>query len=74
VISIIVGVSATLTGVYLMFLSVLVFFGYGVTQAPNAATGLLAALVLCVALGLFYVVYRSFKADLKKSPQSPDVR
>jgi len=74
VISIIVGVLATITGLYLAFLSVVVFFGYGVPEAPNAATGLLATVVLCVALGLLYVAYRSLRADFKKSQRSPDVR
>ena len=74
VISIIAGVLATITGLYLTFISVLVFFGYGVPEAPNAATGLLATVVLCVALGLLYVAYRSLRTDFKKSQRSPDVR
>jgi hypothetical protein len=43
IISLIVGVLAGIAGMYLVFLSVVVFEGYGVPEAPNVETGILAA-------------------------------
>ena len=66
IISLIVGVLAGIAGLYLVFLSVVVFEGYGVPEAPNVETGILAVIVLCLAAACLYEAYRLVRFFSKK--------
>ncbi len=58
VVSLIVGVLAAIAGLCLLFLSVAVFEGYGVPEAPNIATATLAVIVLGLAGAVLFESYR----------------
>jgi len=62
----IVGVLAAVAGVYLGVLSVVVFEGYGVPEAPNFETGVLAVIVVCLAAACLYEAYRLLRFVSKK--------
>jgi len=66
VVSLIVGVLAAIAGLYLLFLSVVVFEGYGVPAAPNIATATLAVIVLGLAGAVLFESYRLLRFFSKK--------
>ena len=66
VVSLIVGVLAAIAGLYLLFLSVVVFEGYGVPEAPNIATATLALIVLGLAGAVLFESYRLLGFSSKK--------
>jgi hypothetical protein len=67
IISLIVGILAGVAGIYLVFLSVVVLYGYGVPEAPNIATTTLAVIVLGLASAVLFESYRLLRFFSKKS-------
>jgi hypothetical protein len=66
IISLIVGILAGVAGIYLVFLSVVVLHGYGVPEAPNIRTAILAVIVLGVAGAVLFESYRLLSFFSKK--------
>jgi hypothetical protein len=66
IISFIVGVSSAVAESYLIFLSVVVLYGYGAPEAPHAASGLLAVIVLSMAGIVLFESYRLLSFFCKK--------
>ena len=66
IISLIVAILSGVAGVYLIFLSAVVLCGYGVPEAPDAATAVLAVIVLSVAGAVLFESYRLLSFFSKK--------
>ncbi len=66
IISLIVGILVGVAGLYLVFLSVVVLYGYGVPEAPYIGTAILAAIVLGVAGAVLFESYRLLSFFSKK--------